>query len=484
MPHNRIAPRIFVATAMVAALLLAALAALLHDVPPAPAHASQSAAPPQNDNRASALPLVPMMMPEVDERSTAAATLEPGEPRPCGNIGKTVWYAGGASEQRTFTVDTSGSSFDTVVAVYRVDPAAPSDVSRLTEVACSDHPGTAGEVVSFGVSPGGMYAVQVGGHNGAGGTLRLRADCDPAGCPPPNDGLAHAQDLSAPWTLFGAFGTETHGATLEPGEPQPCGAIGKTTWYVVAGSGVRLRFDAQADFPVVTALYEGPPGATSFAQLTHVMCSTAVGPTAELVWDAQPGHVYYMQAGGDNDTGGNLTINGECALSCAPPANDAMANAGYLGADSADTNLVGTALEPGEPQPCGPISNSIWYFVPSLGQDVHVTATGSGGFQVVLAAYTIDPSKGPLPGSLQPAGCGGNFLDLGPVDPSMGYWLQVSGAGGVAGPVHIAVARGEASTAISTPTVIPNGYPPNGFPDGRVRPPNTGSGGYLPGARE
>lgn len=49
--------------------------------------------------------------------STVGASLEAGEPRPCGSIGSTVWYTFTAAYNGTGVVDTIGSSYDTVVAV-------------------------------------------------------------------------------------------------------------------------------------------------------------------------------------------------------------------------------------------------------------------------------------------------------------------------------------------------------------------------------
>ena len=100
---------------------------------------------------------------------TTGATLEPEVPNetcPEGfgdQMGNTVWYSvTGTGEP--ITVDTTGSDFDTMVAVYRVDG------DSLVEVACDDDVFDGGiglsyqAVVTFATDAGETYLIQVGGY--------------------------------------------------------------------------------------------------------------------------------------------------------------------------------------------------------------------------------------------------------------------------------------------------------------------------------
>ena len=107
--------------------------------------------------------------PYADETHTVDATDEPGEPSPCGSgNGVAVWYAFTAPIGGTYQIDTIGSDFDTVIAVYQ-GPALDS----LSAVACNDDFGGEQSVVEFPAAPGSTYRIQAGGFTGDTGLLRL-----------------------------------------------------------------------------------------------------------------------------------------------------------------------------------------------------------------------------------------------------------------------------------------------------------------------
>lgn len=127
---------------------------------------------PSNDNRSAATRVT--ALPFTDTLSTDAATGEPGEPQPC-NVGATVWYRYEATESGQLEVDTQGSDFDTVVAVYTDDGAGGIDL-----VHCNDHrddsPWDDTSHLVFAATAGTVYWVQVGGSAGATGGLALLLD--------------------------------------------------------------------------------------------------------------------------------------------------------------------------------------------------------------------------------------------------------------------------------------------------------------------
>jgi hypothetical protein len=102
--------------------------------------------------------------------STAGATKESGEPRHAGDRGgRSVWFTWVASKTGTVTIDTFGSSFDTLLAVYRGDV-----VSSLSGVASNnDSSGTRQSRVSFSATAGVAYRIAVDGRRGAYGSYVL-----------------------------------------------------------------------------------------------------------------------------------------------------------------------------------------------------------------------------------------------------------------------------------------------------------------------
>src|SRR5205823_4959755 len=100
------------------------------------------------------------------------ASKEPGEPDHAGNAGgKSLWYCWTATNNAVVTFDATGSSFDTLLAVY-----TGNTVSSLTLVQSNDD--IAGAInrqskVSFTPVPGTIYHIAVDGYSGACGIVVL-----------------------------------------------------------------------------------------------------------------------------------------------------------------------------------------------------------------------------------------------------------------------------------------------------------------------
>jgi hypothetical protein len=99
------------------------------------------------------------------------ATKEPGEPNHAGNPGgKSLWWSWVAPVDGTVTINTDGSTFDTLLAVY-----TGSSVSNLVHVAANDNEDTRSfqSRVSFQAVAGTPYQIAVDGFNGDSGTVVL-----------------------------------------------------------------------------------------------------------------------------------------------------------------------------------------------------------------------------------------------------------------------------------------------------------------------
>ena len=134
---------------------------------------------PANDNFANRTVFSGAMI--SDSESTAFATKESGEPNHAGNSGgKSVWYSWTAGSSGKVTIDTSGSAFDTLLAVY-----TGSSVSALKAVSGGSNNNASGTLtskVSFNVTAGTVYQIAVDGNNGASGQLAFHLNL--AAAPP------------------------------------------------------------------------------------------------------------------------------------------------------------------------------------------------------------------------------------------------------------------------------------------------------------
>src|SRR5207302_3024984 len=122
--------------------------------------------------------------------TTAGATKEPGEPLHAGDQGgHSIWYAWTAGANGDVTVDTSGSSFDTVLGVY-----TGSAVDALAQVAANDDADALlTSHVRFHATAGVTYLFAVDGKGGATGRVFLQWRLEGA---PSNDDLANAMPLT------------------------------------------------------------------------------------------------------------------------------------------------------------------------------------------------------------------------------------------------------------------------------------------------
>jgi hypothetical protein len=132
----------------------------------------RAVAAPANNNFASRITLTGTTVKTTG--TNVGGTKESGEPKHAGNNGgKSVWWTWTAPSSGTVTIDTVGSSFDTLLAVYR-----GSAVSSLTAVpggSNDDSPtgGTQASRVRFAVTANTVYQIAVDGYNAASGNITL-----------------------------------------------------------------------------------------------------------------------------------------------------------------------------------------------------------------------------------------------------------------------------------------------------------------------
>jgi M6 family metalloprotease-like protein len=130
--------------------------------------------PPANDYFANATLIPNGAWPVTFTTTNHSATAQTGEPAH-GNGGPlaSVWWKWTAPSAGTLRISTSGSSFDTVLAIY-----TGTAVDALTLQAYSDDvapPTNTTSEVSLTVTAGTQYFIAVDGYNGATGTIKMPA---------------------------------------------------------------------------------------------------------------------------------------------------------------------------------------------------------------------------------------------------------------------------------------------------------------------
>lgn len=126
-----------------------------------------AAIPPGNDNFGHAIALTGINGNSSGRNQNASKELN--EPNHAGNTGgASVWYSWQAPSDGTFTFDTSGSTFDTVLAVY-----TGANLASLTEIVSNDDSGGVTSSVTFTAIAGTTYRIAVDGFGGATGDIAI-----------------------------------------------------------------------------------------------------------------------------------------------------------------------------------------------------------------------------------------------------------------------------------------------------------------------
>jgi hypothetical protein len=206
-------------------------------------------------------------------------------------------------------VATCGSSFDTVLAVYR-----GSAVDSLGRVAANDDRCGVQSDVRFLVTAGTTYRIAVEGLGGSQGEVELELRVT---SPPPNDDFAAAQDLGNGLTAT-VPGT-TIDATTERGEPVELSGLGSVWYRWTAPAGRNIQIDTcSGDFDSVLAVYEG----TALDALTPVVADDdTCDLQSQVRFDAVAGTTYAVAVGTLNAVGVLAGQQGAFDLNLEPSRN-------------------------------------------------------------------------------------------------------------------------------------------------------------------
>lgn len=247
--------------------------------------------PPPNDNFANATTL---QAGQTVTGSNVGATFETGETEHNAQFpdsgGASVWWRFVAPVSGTFTVNTCGSSFDTVLAVY-----TGNAINALTLVAGNDDAasgpcsGTNQSYVSFNAVAGTAYSIVVDGYNGgsgaATGTIQLALSAGPS-----------ATLVVTPLTDMAASGNPDGPFSPPSFQYQLNASIGSATYSI---TGIPGWLTASSTSGTLT---------TSATTLTFTVNSTANG-LAPGVYNAVIGFTNTSNGQGNQTRNATLTVN-------------------------------------------------------------------------------------------------------------------------------------------------------------------------------
>jgi hypothetical protein len=277
--------------------------------------------------------------------NSTAARAEIGEPDHDGDRRYTVWGAWIAPGEGQVAIDTIGSSFNTVIAVYVGDTlTALAPVARNQNVESF----TVSRVV-FPTKKGATYSIAVDGENAnaAGyGAVNVNIAFTPAAQPAAEvgtDNFSLRPTLSS-GTAIGACNTRFAG--IELFEPARVSERNQTVWWrwFAPGNGTAVIDTIDSDFNTVLTVYAG----TNFSELSEVALSTDVpnGTRSRVSFQAKAGLEYQIMVDGQyaNAVGyGNVLLHVTWAANALPggvPGSNSFGKRGKL----AGANAEGVAM--------------------------------------------------------------------------------------------------------------------------------------------
>jgi hypothetical protein len=252
--------------------------------------------PPPNDFFANAQTI--SFVPQVIYGQSACASKEAGERNHAGDPGgHSVWYRWTAPFSRQIGISTEGSSFDTLLAVYRY---AGGNLTLVVENDDVLHTVIRHSEVRFNTQAGTEYRIAIDGWNGEAGNIVMSMDT------PANDDFAACQTLSG---MNGSIAGHNVGATRESGEPTHGATYGtRSVWYcwTAPRAGTVEWSTVGSNFDTTLAIYRG----TAVNQLTAVASDndSGAGGTSIVRFPAASNTVYRVAIDSRGDGMGNIAL--------------------------------------------------------------------------------------------------------------------------------------------------------------------------------
>jgi subtilisin-like proprotein convertase family protein len=346
-------------------------------------YGSSSPVAPANDNFEKAT----LVYGQTDSISTSnrGAGREKGEPKHTGaQGGGSLWWKIQPRTSGYLTIDTVGSSIDTLMSLY-----TGTSVNGLSDVIGNDDISSSvkqSRISRFAVQPGEIYMLALDGKNRARGSIRLNFKLE-AGALYDNFGDAKPINSST-WSDSRSNATYSS----EPGEPSHAGvgSASKSVWYLWTPQATGTATVTTSGSALDTRLGVYLGNAISSLRQVASNDNDAGRRTSKVTFGVRAGENYAIALDGKNGASGNFTISGIIGSATVPvtppPTNDTFA--GLIGISGAPLNIrasnVNATRQTGEPAG----TTSVWYewTAPKTGP-VTVTTDGSL-FDTTLGAYS------------------------------------------------------------------------------------------------
>jgi len=326
------------------------------------------------------------------------APMEPGEPPHAGNGGPfhSVWWEWIAPSNGIFEIDTVGSDFDTVLAVY-----TGATVYTLTEIASNnDEPVNSANKtktvppqsqLSFSAIKDTVYKIVVDGATATDvGNIMFNFALKGA---PPNDNFANAFILN---NDYGITSGNNNTASAEVDEPEHAENFGPyhSLWYewTAPENGTFSINTFESDFDTVIAMYQGG----HFSTLVEVASNDdedGGSIWSQFATSVLNGVTYKIAVDGvDDSETGNITLSWNFTSFSFSPTNDNFANAIVLHNNSGTQmgNCMNGTSEAGEPDHSGfggPY-NSVWWSWTAPANGLLIVDSEGLGFESCHAIYS------------------------------------------------------------------------------------------------
>lgn len=250
--------------------------------------------------------------------TNVAATKQVSEPNHAaqslvGVVMPSVWWKWEAPQSGTFTVDTSGSDYDTTLAIYTGDTLG----ALLERGSNDDSPTDRTSKVTLSVTAGTVYKIAVSGFNAATGSILLNTDFTPAQSQAPvNDALANRLVLDPAWQTANGTNLLATGESGEPDHAQVSVPLNSVWWAWTPQQDETVVLDTVgSDFDTTLAVYTG----SSLGNLQLVAANDDYSDRkSRVTFGATANTTYLIAVDGYSTQQGLIQINRTSNISSTP----------------------------------------------------------------------------------------------------------------------------------------------------------------------
>jgi len=244
-----------------------------------------------------------------------------------------VWWKWTAPQSGNLTVDTSGSDYDTTLAIYTGDTLA----ALLLQSSNDDFPPDRTSKVTLSVTAGTVYKIAVSGFHAATGSILLNTDFIPEQSQAPaNDDLANRVVLHPAWQTANGTNLLATGESGEPDHAQVSAPLHSVWWEWTPEQNETVILDTMgSDYDTTLAVYTG----SSLGDLQLVAQNDDyTGSKSQVTFSATAGTTYLIAVDGYASEQGQIQLNRTSAVSSTPLQawllQNGLSSSSYLLGDS------------------------------------------------------------------------------------------------------------------------------------------------------